>query len=70
MQINIIDISNEEKELIHEITKKFKWVSDDEKQRYLEHWKIYKELPFTGDCDDFALTCLYFLEGKSKISFL
>jgi len=63
------DVSTKERELIHEIANQFNWVSDEEKQGYYEHWKIYKELPFTGDCDDFALTCLYFLEEKSKVSF-
>ena len=62
-------ISEDEKNLVRKIALEFTWVDDRITQGPEEHWKIHKTIPFKGDCDDFALTCLYFLQGKSKISF-
>jgi predicted transglutaminase-like cysteine proteinase len=34
-----------------------------------EHWKIMKKHPYVGDCEDYALTLLYLISGKSMLKF-
>lgn len=34
-----------------------------------EYWKIMKEHPYVGDCEDYALTLLYLISGKSMWKF-
>jgi predicted transglutaminase-like cysteine proteinase len=34
-----------------------------------EYWTILKESPYVGDCEDYSLTLLYNLSGKSMTKF-
>lgn len=34
-----------------------------------EYWQIMKEHPYVGDCEDYALTLLYLISGKSMWKF-
>jgi len=34
-----------------------------------EHWQIMKDHPYVGDCEDYALTLLYLISGKSMWKF-
>ena len=43
----------------------FTYVEDEKKHNLLEHWTYHRKLPFQGDCDDFALTLLFYLSNQS-----
>ena len=43
----------------------FTYVEDEKKHNLLDHWKYHRKLPFQGDCDDFALTLLFYLSDQS-----
>jgi len=34
-----------------------------------EYWQIMKDHPYVGDCEDYALTLLYLISGKSMWKF-
>jgi len=34
-----------------------------------EYWQIMKDHPYVGDCEDYALTLLYLISGKSMLKF-
>ena len=45
----------------------YKYDIDQYAQR--EYWQIMKEHPYVGDCEDYALTLLYLISGKSMWKF-
>tara|TARA_B100002019_G_scaffold237890_1_gene212823 strand:+ start:638 stop:1039 length:402 start_codon:yes stop_codon:yes gene_type:complete len=34
-----------------------------------DYWKVMKKPPYEGDCEDYALTMLYLISGKSWLKF-
>ena len=57
-----------EKELI-ELNSSWKYKYDTEQYNLRDNWKIMKEPPYIGDCEDYALTLLYLISGKSLWKF-
>lgn len=47
------------------------WTYEYDKEKYgrRDHWKIMKEAPYVGDCEDYALTLLYLISEKSLLKF-
>ena len=50
---------------VAQLNKKFKYVKDADQYGHREAWFIMKKAPYTGDCEDYSLTLLYNLKGRS-----
>lgn len=57
-----------EKELA-ELNSSWKYKYDHDQYASKEHWKIMKEAPYIGDCEDYALTLLWLISEKSMWKF-
>ena len=54
---------------VSHINKTWKYKYDKEQYKVSDHWKIMKEAPYVGDCEDYSLTVLYLISKKSWIKF-
>ena len=50
---------------VSHINKTWKYKYDKEQYKVSDHWKIMKEAPYVGDCEDYSLTVLYLISKKS-----
>ena len=57
-----------EKELA-ELNASWKYKYDEDQYASKEYWKIMKEAPYIGDCEDYALTLLWLISNKSMLKF-
>lgn len=62
-------ITADEQRILRDVKERFVYTS--EKGVWIENWRIMKEEsgPLRGDCEDFSLTLLWHLSGKSKLKF-
>tara|TARA_R100001443_G_scaffold102087_1_gene110121 strand:- start:2733 stop:3167 length:435 start_codon:yes stop_codon:yes gene_type:complete len=56
-------IKNEQ--FLEHLNKNFTYVSDKNQYGKREAWYVMKQLPFEGDCEDYSLTYLYEVSGRS-----
>lgn len=54
---------------LEELNSSWKYKYDEDQYASEEHWKIMKEAPYIGDCEDYALTLLWLISGKSMLKF-
>ena len=54
---------------IQELNSTWAYKYDIDQYAKREHWQIMKERPYVGDCEDYALTLLYLISGKSMWKF-
>ena len=52
-----------------ELNDSWKYKYDEDQYALKEYWKIMKEAPYIGDCEDYALTLLWLISGKSMLKF-
>ena len=52
-----------------ELNDSWKYKYDEDQYASKEYWKIMKEAPYIGDCEDYALTLLWLISGKSMLKF-
>lgn len=57
-----------EKELEH-LNEYWAYKYDVDQYAVKEYWQIMKEPPYIGDCEDYALTLLWLISGKSMWKF-
>ena len=57
--------------MLQELNNRFEYTRDPEQFGLKDFWYIMKNEsgPLTGDCDDYALTALWYLEGQSMLRF-
>lgn len=63
----MLDLENKEKH-IKRLNSTYMYVYDTKVYGF-DKWRIMKEEPYLGDCEDYALTLLWFLSGKSMWNF-
>ena len=54
---------------VSHINKTWKYRYDTEQYEKKDHWKVMKNPPYEGDCEDYALTVLYLISEKSWLKF-
>ena len=54
---------------VEELNSSWAYKYDIDQYAKREHWQIMKEHPYVGDCEDYALTLLYLISGKSMWKF-
>ncbi len=64
------DLTAREVEILEDVSKNFTWLSDADQFGKREAWYIMREKPYLGDCEDFALTVLYNIKGRSVFKML
>lgn len=52
-----------------ELNASWKYKYDEDQYATKEYWTIMKEAPYIGDCEDYALTLLWLISGKSMWKF-
>lgn len=52
-----------------ELNDSWKYKYDEDQYASKEYWKIMKEAPYIGDCEDYALTLLWLISDKSMLKF-
>ena len=57
--------------MLHDLNNRFEYTRDPEQFGLKDFWYIMKNDtgPLKGDCDDYALTALWYLERKSMLRF-
>ncbi len=50
-----------------QLNKKFKYRKDSDQYGKRDAWFIMKQPPYVGDCEDYSLTLLYNLKGRSLL---
>lgn len=65
---NMLDLKNMDKHVDH-LNQTWKYLYDTDQYGSLDHWTIMKEPPYEGDCEDYALTLLWLMSGKSMVHF-
>lgn len=65
---NMLDLKNMGKHVDH-LNETWKYRYDTEQYGSRDHWTIMKEPPYEGDCEDYALTLLWLMSGKSMVKF-
>ena len=68
--MSIKTITIEMQKALDDVVKNFVYVSDERNYGSREAWYIMKQKPYNGDCEDFALTILYNLCGRSVFRLL
>ena len=58
---------DESKVILEHLNKNFKYVYDKDAYGKRDAWYVMKQPPFEGDCEDYSLTYLYEVSGKSYI---
>ena len=53
---------------VKHLNETWKYLYDDD-QYGSDTWHIIKEPPYEGDCEDYALTLLWLMSGKSMVNF-
>jgi len=54
---------------VEELNSSWAYKYDIDQYAQREYWQIMKEHPYVGDCEDYALTLLYLISGKSMWKF-
>lgn len=54
---------------VQELNSTWAYKYDIDQYAKREYWQIMKERPYVGDCEDYALTLLYLISGKSMWKF-
>jgi len=57
---------------VKDLNARFQYKSDTEQHKLQEKWTILRNPtgPLVGDCEDYALTALWMIQGKSDTAFL
>lgn len=63
----MLDLVHMDKHVEH-LNETWKYLYDDD-QYGSDTWTIMKEPPYEGDCEDYALTLLWLMSGKSMVNF-
>ena len=63
-------ITDEMQDQLVDVVENFIYTTDMNQYAKREAWYIMKEKPYHGDCEDFALTILYNLCGRSVVKLL
>lgn len=63
----MLDLVHMDEHVAH-LNKTWKYLYDDD-QYGSDTWHIMKEPPYEGDCEDYALTLLWLMSGKSMVNF-
>ena len=58
---------DEQKVILEHLNKNFQYVYDKNAYGKRDAWYVMKQLPFEGDCEDYSLTYLYEVSGRSYI---
>ena len=58
---------DEQKVILEHLNKNFKYVYDKNAYGKRDAWYVMKQLPFEGDCEDYSLTYLYEVSGRSYV---
>ena len=58
---------DEQKVILEHLNKNFKYVYDKNAYGKRDAWYVMKQVPFEGDCEDYSLTYLYEVSGRSYI---
>ena len=58
---------DEQKVILEHLNKNFKYVYDKNAYGKRDAWDVMKQLPFECDCEDYSLTYLYEVSGRSYI---
>ena len=56
---------DESKVILEHLNKNFKYVYDKNAYGKRDAWYVMKHVPFEGDCEDYSLTYLYEVSGRS-----
>lgn len=54
---------------VTQINSSWKYIRDIKNYKKREYWQIIKKPPYVGDCEDYALSLLYLISGKSMLKF-
>ena len=65
---NMLDLHNMDKHVDH-LNQTWKYLYDTDQYGSRDYWTIMKEPPYEGDCEDYALTLLWLMSGKSMVHF-
>jgi len=59
-------------EAVTYVANRFEYEADPNFSKYLDTWQVLPLIDdkFKGDCDDFALTCLWYYSGENRFKFL
>ena len=60
-------MDEQEVKFLEHLNKNFKYVYDKNAYGKRDAWYVMKQLPFEGDCEDYSLTYLYEVSGRSYI---
>ena len=63
----MLDLAHMDEHVEH-LNETWKYLYDDD-QYGSDTWTIMKEPPYEGDCEDYALTLLWLMSGKSMVNF-
>lgn len=63
----MLDLAHMDEHVEH-LNETWKYLYDDD-QYGSDTWHIMKEPPYEGDCEDYALTLLWLMSGKSMVNF-
>ena len=63
----MLDLVHMDEHVAH-LNETWKYLYDDD-QYGSDTWHIIKEPPYEGDCEDYALTLLWLMSGKSMVNF-
>jgi len=63
----MLDLVHMDEHIAH-LNETWKYLYDDD-QYGSDTWHIIKEPPYEGDCEDYALTLLWLMSGKSMVNF-
>ena len=63
----MLDLANKDSHVAH-LNETWKYLYDND-QYGSDTWHIIKEPPYEGDCEDYALTLLWLMSGKSMVNF-
>jgi len=55
---------------VEKLNSLFSYVKDADQYGHREAWFIMKKAPYAGDCEDYSLTLLYNLKGRSLYKML
>lgn len=65
-------LNDKDRAALAEINERFVYTGDRKQYGTKERWKIIKQAegPLKGDCEDYSLTLLWYMSGKSKLRFV
>ena len=62
-------ITKQEYLIVEDVKNNFTYHYDRDKYDRRDAWYVMYTYPYEGDCEDYALTCLYNLKGRSWFNF-